>query len=104
MLKIGRIISAMLASTVVFAAAPATAVAQSSAATQSGAAAQESERVLTFGEIAAKVEAQGYREIEEIEREGKDYEVCAKDRAGREVELSVNGKTGKVEKVEISDD
>lgn len=59
---------------------------------------------LSIGEIAARVEAQGYREIEEIEREGSTYEVCAKDASGREVELTVNGSTGRVEKVEPCED
>lgn len=59
---------------------------------------------LSIGEIAARVEAQGYRDIEEIEREGNGYEVCATDAQGREVELEVNGMTGRVEKVEPCDD
>lgn len=59
---------------------------------------------LSIGEIASRVEAQGYRDIEEIEREGEGYEVCAKDAKGREVELTVNGSTGRVEKVEACDD
>lgn len=59
---------------------------------------------LGIGEIVVRVEAQGYRDIEEVEREGDGYEICAKDAQGREVELEVNGATGRVEKVEVSDD
>lgn len=59
---------------------------------------------LSVGEIAARVEQQGYRDIEEIEREGSAYEVCAEDASGREVELTVNGSTGRVEKVEPCED
>jgi len=59
---------------------------------------------LSIGEIAARVEAQGYRDIEEIEREGSSYEVCAKDASGNEVELTVNAATGRVEKVEPCED
>lgn len=59
---------------------------------------------LSIGEIAARVEAQGYTDIEEIEREGSSYEVCAKDSTGKEVELTVNASTGRIEKVEPSED
>lgn len=66
--------------------------------------ATKTEARLSLREIAAQVEAQGYRDIEEIEREGESYEVCAKDAQGREVELEVNARTGKIEKVEPCDD
>lgn len=59
---------------------------------------------LSIGQIVARVEAQGYRDIEEVEREGDGYEVCAKDAQGREVELEVDGATGRVEKVEVCED
>lgn len=67
-------------------------------------AASEKEARLSIRDIAARVEAQGYSDIEEIEREGQEYEVCAEDKQGREVELTVNARTGKVEKVEPCDD
>lgn len=67
-------------------------------------AASEKKAQLSLREIAVRVEAEGYKDIEEIEREGETYEVCAKDKQGREVELTVNGNTGKVEKVELCED
>lgn len=75
-----------------------------SEATESKRSTADSQRRLSVGEIAARVEAQGYRDIEEIEREGDSYEVCAEDSRGREVELTVNSTTGKVEKVELCDE
>lgn len=81
-------------------AQPASAPAAAAPASRAPAA----ETRLSIGEIAARVEAQGYRDIEEIEREGDGYEVCAKDAQGRDVELEVNGTTGRVEKVEPCDD
>ncbi len=59
---------------------------------------------LSICEIVARVEAQGYRDIEEIEREGGNYEVEAKDSQGRSVELKVNGTSGDVEDFEFISD
>lgn len=59
---------------------------------------------MSIVEIAKSVEAQGYRDIDEIEFEGSSYEVCAKDASGKKVELTVNASTGRVEKVETRDD
>lgn len=59
---------------------------------------------LSICEIVSRVEAQGYRDIGEIERESGNYEVEAKDSQGRSVELKVNDQTGKVEQVEPMDD
>lgn len=59
---------------------------------------------MSIAEIAKSVEAQGYRDIDEIEFEGSFYEVCAKDASGKKVELTVNASTGRVEKVEPRDD
>lgn len=59
---------------------------------------------LSICEIVARVEAQGYRDIDEIERESGNYDVEAKDSQGRRVELTVNDQTGKVEQVELMSD
>jgi uncharacterized membrane protein YkoI len=53
--------------------------------------------------ILKKLEAQGYRAIEEIEREGGCYEVETKDAAGQEVELLVHAVTGEILKIEQDD-
>lgn len=104
MLKTGTRIVAVIAIAFSFPGMVASAAAQPQAGAQPRPPAQAPESRLSIGEIAARVEAQGYRDIEEIEREGEGYEVCAEDREGREVELTVNGRTGQVEKIELCDD
>ena len=51
---------------------------------------------LPIPQVVEKVEAAGFREIEEIERESGSYEVKALDRRGERVKLRVNPRTGEV--------
>lgn len=53
-------------------------------------------KLLTIGEVHDKLVAQGYRDIEEIDREGRGFEVKAADAEGRRVKLDVDGVTGEV--------
>jgi len=82
----------------------ATAQAQPAAPTAQKQPSEPQPPKLSICEIVARVEAQGYSEIEEIEREGSSYEVSAKDASGKEVELTVNSKTGSIEEVESDED
>lgn len=51
---------------------------------------------LTIPQVYQKLEAAGYRDIDEIERERRGYEVRAIDRDGRRVKLDVDGRSGEV--------
>ncbi|MBW7901547.1 MAG: PepSY domain-containing protein [Rhodocyclaceae bacterium] len=51
---------------------------------------------LTIPQVYQKLEAAGYRDIDEIERERRGYEVHATDRDGRRVKLDVDAKSGEV--------
>lgn len=53
-------------------------------------------KLLTIGEVHDKLIAQGYRDIDEIEREGRSFEVKGTDAQGRRVKLDVDGVTGEV--------
>lgn len=55
-----------------------------------------SSKRLTIGEVHDKLVAQGYRDIDEIEREDRHFEVKAVDAEGRRVKLDVDATTGKV--------
>ena len=54
--------------------------------------------------MLAQLKAEGYSEVYEIEREHDKYEVKAKNRDGRTVELYVDASTGKTLKTEEEDD
>ncbi|NMF90262.1 PepSY domain-containing protein [Aromatoleum petrolei] len=56
---------------------------------------------LTLHQAQVKVEAMGYRDIQEIERDGDKFEVTATDREGRLVELDVAPLTGEVLDTEV---
>lgn len=60
---------------------------------------KEKGKLLPIEMIIATVKAQGYTDIEEIELEGDQWEICAKDSRGKEVDIEVNAATGKIEKV-----
>lgn len=53
-------------------------------------------KLLTIGEVHDKLVGQGYRDIEEIDREGRGFEVKATDAQGQRVKLDVDGATGEV--------
>ena len=52
----------------------------------------------------AQLEAEGYREVYEIEREHGKYEVKARNREGRIVELYLDARTGATLETEEEDD
>lgn len=54
----------------------------------------------SMSEIMRQLEAKGYGEFREIEREGGRYEVKARDRDGRWREIYVDGRSGEIVKVE----
>jgi hypothetical protein len=55
-------------------------------------------------QVLAQLKAEGYSEIYEIEREHGKYEVKAKSRDGRTVELYLDATTGKTLETEEEDD
>jgi hypothetical protein len=55
-------------------------------------------------QVLAQLKAEGYGEVYEIEREHGKYEVKAKNRDGRTVELSLDASTGKTLETEEEDD
>jgi uncharacterized membrane protein YkoI len=54
--------------------------------------------------VLAQLKAEGYTEVYEIEREHGKYEVEAKNREGRTVELDLDAATGKTLETEEEDD
>ena len=54
--------------------------------------------------VLAQLKAEGYGEVYEIEREHGRYEVKAKNREGRRVELALDARTGKALDIEEEDD
>ncbi|HLU77699.1 MAG TPA: PepSY domain-containing protein [Burkholderiales bacterium] len=61
-----------------------------------GQATASTSKRLTIGEVHDKLIAQGYRDIDEIEREDRGFEVKAVDAEGRRVKLEVDAVTGEV--------
>lgn len=51
---------------------------------------------LSIAQVAAKLEAAGYRQIEKIERESGGYEVRATNQSGERIKLYVNPQTAEV--------
>lgn len=51
---------------------------------------------LSIQQVLAKVESAGYRDIEQVEREGGAYEVKATDRSGQRMKLHLHPKTGEI--------
>ena len=49
---------------------------------------------LSIAQVAARLEAAGYRRIEKIEREGGGYEARATNQAGERTKLYINPQTG----------
>lgn len=101
-----RMVGCTLAIVIGSAAAAGIAVAQpakpaAEAAKEQGA---KAELRITLEQAIARVRAAGYTDIEEIEREGGGYEVCAKDDKGKEVDLKVDGRTGEIKVSKDEDD
>jgi uncharacterized membrane protein YkoI len=58
--------------------------------------------ILSLQQIQAKLEAEGYRDFEKIERERNNrYEVKALDPQGRRVEVEVDARSGEILETEI---
>ncbi|RDD62777.1 PepSY domain-containing protein [Ferruginivarius sediminum] len=52
-------------------------------------------------QVAQRVSEQGYTDITEVELEDGNYEIKARDKEGRWVEIYVDGRTGKVMHSEV---
>lgn len=90
----GAAIAPAFAQTTAPAATPATATTPAATpATQSN--------WMSLKEVQAKLEAAGYTDFREIEREKNKYEVKATDPQGQRVELDVDPVTGDVLKTEV---
>lgn len=59
--------------------------------------------VMSMEQVIGQLKADGYGEVYEIEREHGRYEVKAKNREGRRVELYLDAQTGEVLKRENDD-
>jgi Peptidase propeptide and YPEB domain len=70
----------------------------------SGQEAAQAAPAIPMEQVLAQLKAEGYGEIYEIEREHNRYEVKARDREGRRVELYLDAATGKVLQSEEDDD
>ena len=79
--------------------APAFAQSAAPAATATAPAAQSS--WMSLKDVQTKLEAAGYTDFREIEREKNKYEVKATDPQGQRVELDVDPVTGDVLKTEV---
>ena len=72
------------------------ALAQDMPATRGEGATTAAGKGLSAKEIITALEGQGYTDFREIEREGSSYEVKARNRDGRFVEVYVSAETGQV--------
>ncbi|MDX9886962.1 PepSY domain-containing protein [Thauera sp.] len=77
------------------------AIAQQTGAVPTPAAATTQPAGLSLQEVLAKLEAAGYRNFEEAERERNKYEVKAIDPEGRRVEVDVDAMSGEILKTEL---
>ena len=66
-------------------------------------AARSPQAGLSIGDVYQRLTADGYTRIEEIGRDDGKYEVEARDSQGREVELDIDARTGRILKVEYED-
>ena len=73
-------------------------------ARQAGQQAAQAAPAMPMEQVLAQLKAEGYSEVYEIEREHGKYEVKAKNRDGRRVELSLDASTGKTLGTEEEDD
>ena len=81
---------------------PAFALDKSPAATQTTAPAEAG--TLSLQQVQARLEADGYRDFEKIERERNKYEATAIDPQGRRVEVKVDARSGEILEVEVKRD
>ena len=59
---------------------------------------------LSIQDVLQRLEAAGYRDFEEVERESDGYEVKATDPDGRRVEIDVHPVSGEILKTEVKRD
>ncbi|HRM69386.1 PepSY domain-containing protein [Thauera phenylacetica] len=59
---------------------------------------------MNLQQVQARLEADGYRDFEKIERERNKYEVKALDPQGRRVEVKVDAHSGEILGVEVKRD
>jgi uncharacterized membrane protein YkoI len=71
---------------------------------QAGEEARAPGPTIPMEQVLAQLKAEGYSEVYEIEREHGKYEVKAKNRDGRTVELYLDAATGKALQSEEDDD
>jgi len=81
---------------------PAFALDKSPAATQTTAPAEAG--TLSLQQVQARLEADGYRDFEKIERERNKYEATVIDPQGRRVEVKVDARSGEILEVEVKRD
>ncbi|HAF56345.1 MAG TPA: PepSY domain-containing protein [Thauera sp.] len=79
--------------------APASAQSPAPAATSAAPAAQSN--WMSIKDLLNKLEAAGYRDFREVERDDNRYEVKAVDPQGQRVELDVDPVTGDILKTEV---
>ncbi|AUN94154.1 PepSY domain-containing protein [Pseudazoarcus pumilus] len=70
-------------------------------ASDRSATASQSSEWLSIQDVLQRLEAAGYRNFEEVERESDGYEVKATDPDGRRVELDVHPVSGEILKTEV---
>lgn len=81
---------------------PAFAQDKAPAATQTTAPAEAG--TLSLQQVQSKLEADGYRDFEKIERERNKYEVKAVDPQGRRVELEFDARSGEILEMKVKGD
>lgn len=64
-------------------------------------AAQPGAQWMSIEEVIRTVQAAGYRDVEEVERDDGRYEVKASDAEGRRVELKLDPVSGEILKTEV---
>lgn len=70
-------------------------------AENSPAAAPAGAQWMSVEQVIGKVQAAGYRDVEEVERDDGRYEVKATDAEGRRVELKLDPVSGEILKTEV---
>lgn len=79
------------------------AVASEDETTRASRSVDDATQALGIGEILARLEAKGYRDFYEVEREHGRYEVKARNAEGEVVELYVSATSGEILRSEYED-
>jgi uncharacterized membrane protein YkoI len=77
---------------------------QGQPAPQAGGEAAQAAPAMPMEQVLAQLKADGYAEVYEIERDKGRYEVEARNREGRRVELYLDARTGKILETKDEDD